>query len=74
MKNDPEDAIGVGIIPYVYDEAKQYYIDKKKVSDSTKQIDIEDIQKEKTINITKKDKEESDKYKQLSIIDISDLT
>ena len=34
--NDPNDSIGVGIIPFVYDEAKKFYIDKKAVDFESK--------------------------------------
>ena len=74
MKNDPEDALGIGIIPFVYEEAKQYYIDKKKVADSTRILSKEDMNKKQTITISKADKKDSEKFKQLSIIDIDDLT
>ena len=32
--NDVADSMGIGIVPFVYDEAKRFYIDKKAVKDS----------------------------------------
>jgi len=56
--NDVEDCLGIGIVPFVYDEAKKFYIDKKIVKDSITDVDVNMIQnKKRTINI-KRDIEE----------------
>ena len=72
--NDPNDSIGVGIIPFVYDEAKKFYIDKKAVKDSVLECDIEKMQNTKRViqKITHS-KSNENKYKDIVLIDIAQL-
>lgn len=72
--NDVADSMGVGIIPFVYDEAKKFYIDKKAVKDSVLGCDLEEIEnKKKIIHINKKHYQEENKYKGMALIDIEKL-
>ena len=51
-----KDLVGdiVGLIPYYYDQAKHYYKDLEKVSESNKNIDISQMYKEKVVVIQPK--------------------
>jgi hypothetical protein len=71
--NDIDDSMGIGIVPFVYDEAKRFYIDKKAVKNSVNGIDMSIIQgNTKTINI-KRNFNEENKYKDVALIDIEKL-
>lgn len=67
--NDPADSLGIGIIPFVYEEAKKFYIDRLAVKNSAK--NLEQMKKKKIINV----KRDSDynKYKDLALIDIESI-
>ena len=55
--NSVEDSMGIGIVPFVYDEAKRFYIEKKAVKDSLKDCDLEEIgNRKKTIHINREQK------------------
>lgn len=72
--NDVENSIGVGIIPFVYDEAKQFYIDKKAVKDSVIGCDLEQIENNKrVINKIQSTNPNENKYKDMVLIDIEKL-
>jgi hypothetical protein len=71
--NDVADSMGIGIVPFVYDEAKKFYIDKKAVKDSVIGMNLEEMEaNKKTINI-KRNSSELDKYKDVALIDIEKL-
>lgn len=71
--NDVADSMGIGIVPFVYDEAKKFYIDKKAVRDSVIGMNLEEMEaNKKTINI-KRSSYELDKYKEVALIDIEKL-
>lgn len=66
--NDPADSLGVGIIPFVYEEAKKFYIDRLAVKDSVKDYE------EKNNKIIKLKKRKAKRtYKDLALIDIENL-
>ena len=67
--NDPADSLGVGIIPFVYDEAKQFYIDRLAVKESA--TNAADNNVRKTININKKAK--NNEYRDIALIDIENI-
>lgn len=67
--NDPADSLGVGIIPFVYDEAKKFYIDRLAVKESAMDAAKSNIRK--TININKKVK--SSDYRDIALIDIENI-
>ena len=46
----------VGIIPYYYEEAKQYYISVQKINNNNNEISLSGMYKEKTIKIAPKGK------------------
>jgi hypothetical protein len=73
--NSVEDSVGIGIIPFVYDEAKKFYIDKKAIKDSVIGCNMEELQeKNKTIKINKKAyQSNNNKYKDITLIDIEKL-
>lgn len=74
QEEEPEEGMGVGIIPFVYDEAKKFYIDKKAVKESVQECNIDKIeQNKKTIHIKEQDKIKNDKYKDITLIDITQL-
>lgn len=71
--NSVEDSMGIGIVPFVYDEAKRFYIEKKAVKDSLKDCDLEEIgNRKKTIHINLEQKTKN-KYKEMALIDIDKL-
>lgn len=78
--NTPDDGKGIGIVPFVYKEAKQFYIDKKAIKDNIKDCNIEQLQKDNDIiHINQKTKDEYNdgmdkrgKYN-YDLIDISQL-
>lgn len=67
--NNPFDSLGVGIIPFVYDEAKKFYVDRFAVKNSVK--DLTQINKKKTININRQ--KENNIYKDIALIDIENI-
>lgn len=71
--NDVADSMGVGIIPFIYDEAKKFYIDKKAVKDSVLSCDTKEIcTKTKTVNI-KRNSTNKNLYREMAFIDIEKL-
>lgn len=73
-QNEPEEAMGIGIIPYVYDETKKYYYDLKTVRDSVRNTDIEELaNRNRIIKIKKTDIAKKETYKDTVLIDISEL-
>ena len=71
--NDVADSIGIGIVPFVYDEAKKFYIDKKAVRDSVIGANLEAMEANKKIINIKRNSSELDKYKEVALIDIEKL-
>lgn len=72
--NEADKDMGIGIIPFVYEEAKQFYIDKKAIKENSEQCDIKQIQSlSSTINISLKNSNINDRYRDLVVIDISAL-
>ena len=72
--NSVENSMGIGIVPFIYDEAKNYYIDKKVIKDNVKGCDVNEITSEvNTINIKKSNVENKYKFRDVSIIDIENL-
>lgn len=72
--NDVADSMGIGIVPFIYDEAKKFYIDKKAVKDSVYNCDLDELQNNK--RIVKKqiiNKPSENKYKDIALIDIEKL-
>lgn len=73
--NDASDSLGIGIIPFVYDEAKKFYIDKIAVKNSVTGCDMEQLQNTKRIiKRTKPINSTLNKYKDIVLIDITQLT
>lgn len=72
--NSVTDSMGIGIVPFVYDEAKKFYIDKKAVRDSVRNCDLDLLQNQKRIiKMQKNNKPNENKYKELALIDIEKL-
>lgn len=78
--NEILDNAGIGIVPFVYDEAKQFYIENSNIKKNLEKIDLEDvISQVVTININKKDREDYDEaitkkgYDAYGLIDISQI-
>lgn len=71
--NEPNPEMGVGIIPFVYNEAYNYYVDLMKIKKSVQNFDLEEAQKNIIIRVQKKNPHNYDEYKGNSIIDISTL-
>jgi hypothetical protein len=72
--NSVDDSMGVGIIPYVYDEAKQFHIDCREIKRGTDGLALEDIMRQQiTININRNDVRVRAGYKEIAIIDITDI-
>lgn len=64
--------VGLGIIPYVYDEAKRFYGTIKANNKDMKQLKAEDVVKDKKVIYSPR-QEDRFKYKGISIIDIDDI-
>lgn len=72
--NDTSDSMGIGIVPFVYDEAKRFYIDKKAVKDSVSGCNLEKLQNNKrVVKMHKSNKPNENKYKDMALIDIEKL-
>lgn len=72
--NDVADSMGIGIVPFVYDEAKKFYIDKKAVKDSVTDCDLDKMQNNKRIiKMHKPNRPDENKYKDMALIDIEKL-
>ena len=72
--NDVADSMGIGIVPFVYDEAKKFYIDKKAVKDSVSDCDLDKMQNNKRIiKMRKPNRPDENKYKDMALIDIEKL-
>lgn len=71
--HDVGDSMGIGIVPFVYDEAKKFYIEKKLSKDSIQDVDVNSVQNQKrTINIVRGTTEKNN-YKNIAFIDIEKL-
>jgi len=74
--NDTGNSRGLGIIPYVYKDAVDFYKTKKSIKDSLTKVDMDELNNDiKIITINKKSikqKVEED-YKRLVYIDIEEL-
>lgn len=69
--NEIKDDQGVGIIPFVYEEAKQFYIDKKSIKENSEKCDIKELQEKNcVIKVNPKNNPIKDRYKDLIMIDI----
>jgi hypothetical protein len=71
--NDVSNSVGIGIVPFVYEEAKRFYIDKKAVKDSVIGVDINDMQLNKRTITIKRNTFEDNKYKSVALINIEKL-
>lgn len=72
--NDVADSMGIGIVPFVYDEAKKFYIDKKAVKDSVSDCDLDKMQNNRRIiKMRKLNRPDENKYKDMALIDIEKL-
>lgn len=72
--NSINDCAGIGIVPFIYDEAKKFYIDKKSIKDNMCDCDVNLIQNTiQTIHIKRKDIKETMNYKKINSIDITKL-
>lgn len=65
--------MGIGIVPFVYEEAKRFYIDKKAVKDSVANCDLEEINNNKKVINIKRELSQTNKYKDIALIDIEKL-
>ena len=63
----------IGIVPFVYDEAKRFYISKKAVKDSVKDSNLEKIQENKKIIKVKRTTTAINNFKDMTLIDIEKL-
>jgi len=74
QEEEPDEGMGIGIIPFTYDEAKKFYADKKAIKNSVENCDIKKIQtNKKVIHIKEQDKITNEKYKDIAMIDITQL-
>ena len=72
--NTPDMEMGLGVVPYIYEEAKQFFIEKRNIKNNIQNIDIQDItSKVNVINIKKSDKKSDVEYKNIAIIDIAEI-
>lgn len=72
--NCPDVDKGLGIIPYVYEEAKKFFCETRDIKKNTENTDVEDIvSKSNVICIKKSDKTQERNYKNITIIDISEI-
>ncbi len=72
--NTPDTDKGLGIIPYIYEEAKQFFIEKRNIKKNTEGIDIQGITNiVNVIHIKKSDQRVEKDYKNIAIIDITEI-
>lgn len=71
--NDVGNSMGIGIVPFVYEEAKKFYIDKKAIKESMDDCDIEKMQENKRIVNIKKEDKSNNMYRDMVLIDIEKL-
>ena len=71
--NDVGNSMGIGIVPFVYEEAKKFYIDKKAIKESMDDCDIEKMQENKRIVNIKKEDKSNNVYRDMVLIDIEKL-
>lgn len=71
--NSVEDSMGIGIVPFVYDEAKKFYIDKRAVKESLKDCNLEEIGNKKKIIHVKRETKKQNNYREMALIDIEKL-
>ena len=71
--NSVEDSLGIGIVPFVYDEAKKFYIDKKAIKDNLKDCDMQKVQNRKKVIHINRNQDEKNKYKEMALINIEEL-
>ena len=71
--NTPEIEKGLGIIPYIYKEAKQFFIEKRNIIKNLEDINIQDVVNEINIISIKKSDRKEDNYKNIAMIDINEI-
>ena len=72
--NEVADNIGIGIVPFVYEEAKKFYIDKIAVRNSINGCDLDELQNNKRfIKKIKPNRLNENKYKDMVLINIEEL-
>lgn len=71
--NEPNGETGIGIVPFVYDEAKKFYLDKKAVKDSIANCDSSQINNNKKTIKIKRELSQTNSYKEIALIDIEKL-
>lgn len=71
--NDVADSMGIGIVPFVYDEAYKFYVDKKAIKDSVVNFNLEEIEANKKVITIKRNADEVNKFKEIALIDIGKL-
>ena len=71
--NSVEDSLGIGIVPFVYDEAKKFYIDEKAIKDNLKDCDMQKVQNRKKVIHINRNQDEKNKYKEMALINIEEL-
>ena len=72
--NKPEVEKGLGIIPYIYEEAKKFFIETRDIKKNLEGINIQDIvNKVNTISIKNSDRKKERDYKNIAIINIDEI-
>ena len=70
IQHNPIDKISVGIVPHIYDECKEYYIEKTK---RQKQIENINIENEVETIVIKRKKSQGNEYLNNKLIDIDKI-
>ena len=72
--NKPEVEKGLGIIPYIYEEAKKFFIETRDIKKNLEGINIQNIvNKVNTISIKNSDRKKERDYKNIAIINIDEI-
>lgn len=73
LGNSMANAKGVGIIPYIYEDAKQFYIEKMRIKRAVDSIEGDELSPVKVVTLTKESIERTRDTENKRIYDMDDL-
>lgn len=73
LGNSMANAKGVGIIPYIYEDAKQFYIEKMRIKKAVDNIESDELSSVKVVTLTKESINRTRTTENKRIYDMEDL-
>lgn len=73
LGNSMANARGVGIIPYIYEDAKQFYIEKMRIKKAVDNIEGDELSSVKVVTLSKESIERTKETENKRIFDMEDL-